>query len=155
MHIQSIFLSVLFVLYFLSDTFLSNYYQKKYKKNQDHVYKNPSNETQRFLGQSIRLMQFIYIILLVYHLLDFDFGGMIALIEIINIPVIWISGFSLGVCFIGLSIASRLTLGSSWRVGIDKSTNDKLITKGIYKLIRNPFFASILGFQLSIILIIS
>lgn len=47
---------------------------------------------------------------------------------------------------IGLMIfgVAAFSMKSSWRVGIDKSTNTTLITNGIYKYSRNPAF---LGFD--------
>lgn len=45
-------------------------------------------------------------------------------------------------------ILSVYYMKTSWRVGIDESSNETLITKGIYKFSRNPAF---LGFDLTYI----
>lgn len=128
-------------------------YKSRHGKNPDFVYKNPTNESHRFLGEKILLMQSVYILVLIFHLTNFDFGGLVSMIRIFNTTTVWLIGLIIGIGFIILSVVSRLRLGSSWRVGIDKSTEDKLVTIGIYKYIRNPFFTSILGFQFSLILI--
>ena len=150
---QTIYFIIVSGLYLITDNILTLIYKKRFQKNPDNVYKNPTNESHRFLGRKILMMQSIYILVLIYHLTKFDFGGLVSMIKYFNDPLIWLIGLIIGITFIILSIISRLRLGSSWRVGIDKSTDDKLITSGIYKFIRNPFFTSVLGFQFSLILI--
>ena len=46
--------------------------------------------------------------------------------------------------FIGLltSIIASLSLKNSWRIGIDEDEKTELITSGIYKFSRNPYFLS-------------
>ncbi|MCX8129547.1 MAG: isoprenylcysteine carboxylmethyltransferase family protein [Clostridia bacterium] len=46
------------------------------------------------------------------------------------------------VLFIGVSIfiTAMVSMKTSWRVGIDKKTESKLVTAGIYKYSRNPAF---------------
>jgi len=153
MNKQAIYFTILIGLYLLSDSILTIIYKNRFKKNPDNVYKNPTNASHRFLGRSIVLMYLLYIFVLIDLLTNYDFGGFINNISIFNIPIIWLLGFILGILAITISIFSRLNLGGSWRVGIDKNTNDKLVQNGIYRWIRNPFFLSILGFQFSLILI--
>ncbi|MEW8957159.1 isoprenylcysteine carboxylmethyltransferase family protein [Clostridium sp.] len=52
-----------------------------------------------------------------------------------------------GINFIGLLvfIIAMVNMGLSWRVGIDKKSKSKLITRGVYKFTRNPAFV---GFDL-------
>jgi protein-S-isoprenylcysteine O-methyltransferase Ste14 len=45
-------------------------------------------------------------------------------------------------------ISSMITMKTSWRVGIDKSTTTRLITNGLYQYSRNPAFV---GFNLMFI----
>ena len=49
---------------------------------------------------------------------------------------------------------TRLNLGSSWRMGLDYNSKDKLRTTGFYRYIRNPYFTFLLCFQFSIILVL-
>lgn len=62
-------------------------------------------------------------------------------------PVGWMGVIVAG---IGLSvfIAAMLYMKTSWRVGIDKSTETSLVTNGIYRYSRNPAFT---GFDLMFI----
>lgn len=62
-------------------------------------------------------------------------------------PIEWLGLIAAG---IGLSvfIAAMLYMKTSWRVGIDKSTETSLVTNGIYRFSRNPAFT---GFDLMFI----
>ena len=50
------------------------------------------------------------------------------------------------------ALAAQLTMGDSWRVGVDKNERTTLVTKGIYRWVRNPIFSfigvSVIGFVL-------
>ncbi len=50
------------------------------------------------------------------------------------------------------ALAAQLTMGDSWRVGVDKNERTSLVTNGIYRWVRNPIFSfigvSIIGFLL-------
>ena len=52
------------------------------------------------------------------------------------------------------ALAAQITMGDSWRVGVDKSERTSLVTNGIYQWVRNPIFSfigiSILGYALVI-----
>ena len=58
MNNQTTFFIILFGLYLSSDFFLTFIYKKRYKNDPDHVYKNPANESHKFIGKMIILMQF-------------------------------------------------------------------------------------------------
>jgi len=49
-------------------------------------------------------------------------------------------------CYVaGVSSAflSQLTLGRSWRVGVDASERTELVTRGAYSVVRNPIFSAL------------
>jgi protein-S-isoprenylcysteine O-methyltransferase Ste14 len=52
--------------------------------------------------------------------------------------------FGAGLIFIGLILSSiaSLSLGKSWRIGIDDKEKTDLVTDGIYRISRNPYFLS-------------
>lgn len=56
-----------------------------------------------------------------------------------------IAGASIGVVGTAVFIVSVLTMQDSWRAGVSKTEETKLVTGGIYQLSRNPAF---LGFDL-------
>ena len=41
-----------------------------------------------------------------------------------------------------ISSVASLSLGKSWRIGVNENKKTKLITNGIYKISRNPYFLS-------------
>jgi len=153
MDIQSIFLIVLLSLYLFSDMFLTISYKRKFNRNPDNVFKSTTNESQKFLGRNIVIMHLFYLVVAIFHITQNSFSGFVNIISFLNNSTIWLIGFVLGLFSIMMSIVSRLHLGSSWRVGIDENTEDKLVVSGIYKWIRNPFFLSVLLFQFSLILV--
>ena len=62
------------------------------------------------------------------------------------------SGAVLVVAGIVGALAAQLNMGDSWRVGVDKNERTSLVTKGIYRWVRNPIFSfigvSVIGFVL-------
>ncbi|HET9741756.1 MAG TPA: isoprenylcysteine carboxylmethyltransferase family protein [Terriglobales bacterium] len=56
-------------------------------------------------------------------------------------PVEWI-GVAFCVAGLSLLLSSLISFGSSFRVGIDTSRPDKLITTGVFKYSRNPIYAA-------------
>jgi protein-S-isoprenylcysteine O-methyltransferase Ste14 len=46
-------------------------------------------------------------------------------------------------CGLSLAIASQFTLGRSWRVGVDTSERTELITRGAFRIVRNPIFSAL------------
>jgi protein-S-isoprenylcysteine O-methyltransferase Ste14 len=58
-----------------------------------------------------------------------------------------------GVGILG-ALAAQLSMGSSWRIGVDESERTTLVTDGLFAWVRNPIFSfiwiSLLGFWLLI-----
>lgn len=59
---------------------------------------------------------------------------------------IWtVLGVILLILGVSLFIGSMVSMGNSWRVGVDEQTTTALVNKGLFKISRNPTF---LGFDL-------
>jgi protein-S-isoprenylcysteine O-methyltransferase Ste14 len=54
-----------------------------------------------------------------------------------------IIGLVIGVCGLLLCRIAQVTIGRSWRVGIDEQAKPGLITNGIYKHMRNPTYTGL------------
>jgi protein-S-isoprenylcysteine O-methyltransferase Ste14 len=52
-------------------------------------------------------------------------------------------GFMLGLLGLGLCRIAQVTIGKSWRVGIDEQTKPGLVTNGMYRYIRNPTYSGL------------
>lgn len=154
MKLELLFFLILLVLYFLHNLFLTMYFKRKFRKDDYFIGEKAPSELQKFFGKSFYLIIVYYIIILAYLLTGFNFWGLISSISPIDSAVFKIIGFVAGIIFLTLMTIARLNLGSSWRVGLDSDTKDKLVTTGLYKFIRNPYFTFLLCFQFSLILIV-
>jgi protein-S-isoprenylcysteine O-methyltransferase Ste14 len=148
-----IFFAALFLLYFVHDFVMSWLFRKRYQKADDFVGEKASNETQRFFGKATWLVMAYYGLALVSMATEFDFGGLISEVRVLSAGPIQVTGFILGVISLAMMTWSRLDLGISWRVGLDDQATDGLVTQGLYRHSRNPYFAFLLTFLFSLILI--
>jgi protein-S-isoprenylcysteine O-methyltransferase Ste14 len=57
--------------------------------------------------------------------------------------VIKIIGVVLGISGLIICRIAQITIGKSWRVGIDENINPGLVTAGIYSMIRNPTYTGL------------
>jgi protein-S-isoprenylcysteine O-methyltransferase Ste14 len=132
---------------------LTQYFKRKFKKNDNFIGEKAPSELQKFFGKAFYLVLVYYGLVLVSLITGFNFWGLVSNISVIDLPIIKIIGLVLGIIFLVLMTLARLNLGSSWRVGLDYNTKDKLITEGFYRYMRNPYFTLLLSFQFAIILI--
>jgi protein-S-isoprenylcysteine O-methyltransferase Ste14 len=153
MNLELLFLLILMILYFLHNIFLTQYFKRKFKKDDNFIGEKAPSELQNFFGKAFYLVLVYYGLVLVSLITGFNFWGLISNITIIDSPIIKIAGFVLGIIFLVLMTLARLNLGSSWRVGLDYNTKDELIKTGFYRYMRNPYFTFLLSFQFTIILI--
>jgi protein-S-isoprenylcysteine O-methyltransferase Ste14 len=51
-------------------------------------------------------------------------------------------GVALAVLGIIATFAAQLSLGDSWRIGVDEAERTALVTTGAFRLVRNPIFAA-------------
>lgn len=55
-----------------------------------------------------------------------------------------IPGVMVGAAGIVLTIVSQVQMGASWRIGVDARERTDLITTGVFSVVRNPIFSSML-----------
>jgi protein-S-isoprenylcysteine O-methyltransferase Ste14 len=67
-----------------------------------------------------------------------------------------IGGLGVGVAVLGLlcGFGAQMSLGDSWRIGVDQTERTGLVTTGAYRLVRNPIFAAFLGAFLGLALMV-
>lgn len=98
---------------------------------------------QRYFGVMERLMTVSIILIIAVHYLVPDdifltnrlFGAGIYINKII--------GFVLSILGLAICRIAQVTIGKSWRVGIDEDAKPGLVTKGIYSVIRNPTYTGL------------
>lgn len=55
-----------------------------------------------------------------------------------------LAGCVMAIAGIGLCVAAQFTMGDSWRIGVDVSAHTSLVTTGIFSIVRNPIFSSMI-----------
>jgi len=64
----------------------------------------------------------------------------------------WPIGHTIGFWLFGIGLAtmfwSQMTMGASWRIGVDSKEQTELVTRGIFSFVRNPIYSS--GFLMSL-----
>ncbi len=55
-------------------------------------------------------------------------------------------GAGLAALGIAAALASQIVMGDSWRIGVDESERTELVTRGPFRLVRNPIFSGMLVF---------
>jgi len=145
---------ILGFLYFAQDIGLSWWFQRKFARDDNSIGKNAPDDLQKYFGRVVYFTLVYYFLILIYLITDFDFWGLISNVSILNKAFFEITGFILGLVFLMLMALVRLNLGSSWRKGLDYNTTNNLVTGGLYRFVRNPYFTSSLVFQFSLILLI-
>ena len=58
----------------------------------------------------------------------------------------WLPGAGLVVAVlgVGLTLASQISMGDSWRIGVDERERTEMVTDGAFAIVRNPIFSAML-----------
>jgi len=89
---------------------------------------------------SIIYFSLIIVVALSISIFDVSFGK----IQLVQNSIAINIGLALLVSSLIISAASLINLGDSWRVGVLEDQETKLVTSGIYRVTRNPYFVSYL-----------
>jgi len=101
--------------------------------------------TQKYFAKLEKIMVISMVLIIPVH---FFFKNQLALTDYFEpLDRLWIKliGFSIGIAGLALCRIAQVTLGKSWRVGIDEQAKTGLITHGIYRLMRNPTYTGLFG----------
>jgi protein-S-isoprenylcysteine O-methyltransferase Ste14 len=69
-------------------------------------------------------------------------------------PGAHVAGLALFVAGLALTLAAQLTMGSSWRIGVDTSERTELVTGGLFGMVRNPIFSGMLPVSVGLALMV-
>ncbi len=82
-------------------------------------------------------------------LLDWPGGALL----LVHIPL-HLAGAALALLGITGALAAQLSMGNSWRVGVDEAEETQLVTEGLYAWVRNPIFSFISLLALGLLLLV-
>src|SRR3972149_3039124 len=143
---------IAFLLYILLWVIKKRELLKQTGVNANVIFK-ATKPIQKYFGVLEKAMTFLIIIIIVAHFIlprhfiftTRLFGDNAWLIKII--------GFSVSI--IGLTVCriAQITIGKSWRVGIDDTAKPGLVTKGIYNIIRNPTYSGLFLLSIGVFII--
>ena len=73
-------------------------------------------------------------------------AGLLGLAEISLLDQLWIGVTGVALALIGTAgtFFTQLAMGESWRVGVDETEHTELVTRGPFRLVRNPIFTAML-----------
>lgn len=70
--------------------------------------------------------------------------GLTGTLTILDHTPLFLTGLLITVAGTGLTLVAQHAMGRSWRVGVDHSETTELATTGLFSLVRNPVFSSVL-----------
>lgn len=150
---NGLFFLVLSLIYLFQDGVLYIRFRNKYGLGLSSG--NPTRGEWRYwYVLTIYLVSFYYSLVLIYAAFNFDFWGLISPIHLLNRPLFYGAGFVFGMFFLAGIAVSRLHLGASWRLGVDVNSSAELVTGGIYRIVRHPYFVALLGFEASLFFVL-
>lgn len=65
-----------------------------------------------------------------------------------------VAGLALAVAGIALTFVAQLDMGDSWRIGVDPDQRTRLVTNGVFRLIRNPIFSAMILATIGLVLLV-
>ena len=68
--------------------------------------------------------------------------------------VLDVAGVALAVAGIAFTLWSQLAMGDSWRIGVDTGERTALVTRGPYRVVRNPIYTGMFAFAVGLTLLV-
>lgn len=65
-------------------------------------------------------------------------------LAILDQPMVQGLGVAVAVLGIVLTLVAQMSLGASWRIGIDEAERTDLVTTGVFRVVRNPIFTAVI-----------
>jgi len=150
--IGGIFVTILFLLYFLLWKVKKINQVRKWGINPEVIDKSQSN-LQKYVSLLFKLLTCYVLIIIVVHVLGFHIGSFFRKIDSLNTIVFDCIGFGIGLLGLSFCLYAQVKMGKSWRVGIDEENKTELVTDGLYKFIRNPTYLGLFILNIGVWLI--
>ena len=68
--------------------------------------------------------------------------GLLAPVEVLDVPSVQLFGLGLAIAGVAATFWSQLSMGESWRIGVDQQERTRLVVHGPFRWVRNPIFTS-------------
>lgn len=143
MQLQHAVLTIILFLGYLSLWYIKRRELLKSDGIEVNVLSKATKPIQRYFHALEKVMTLLIVILIVFHGIFSDNWTVFRNFQILNKPTIMYVGFILGIIGLVLCRIAQVTIGKSWRVGIDEQSKSALVTNGIYKYIRNPTYTGL------------
>jgi len=98
---------------------------------------------QKYFGILEKVMTILIVLIIIIHIFFKDYISITHYINKLDTILIKAIGFVIGIVGLAICRIAQVTIGKSWRVGIDEQAKPGLITHGIYKYIRNPTYSGL------------
>jgi protein-S-isoprenylcysteine O-methyltransferase Ste14 len=106
------------------------------------IFKN-NKPIQRYFGVLEKIMTISIVIIILLHLFFYERTIATNYYKSLDVLFVKIIGIILGLLGLIFCRISQVTIGKSWRVGIDEEARPGLVQNGIYKYIRNPTYSGL------------
>jgi protein-S-isoprenylcysteine O-methyltransferase Ste14 len=70
--------------------------------------------------------------------------GVVEPIGALDTTAVHVAGVVLFVMGLAGTLAAQVSMGESWRIGVDENTTTEMVTDGAFAIVRNPIFAAML-----------
>jgi protein-S-isoprenylcysteine O-methyltransferase Ste14 len=74
--------------------------------------------------------------------------------EALDSTAVGVVGFVVAAAGIFLTIVAQLSMGDSWRIGVDPNERTELVTGGIFGMVRNPIFTAMVLASIGLALLV-
>lgn len=98
---------------------------------------------QKYFGTMGKIMTISIVPIIIIHFLFKDSLAATDYIDILDVGQMKLTGFIIGISGLIICRIAQVSIGKSWRVGIDENAKPGLVTNGVYKYVRNPTYTGL------------
>ena len=137
--LETLLVGVLFIIYLLLWRTKRMIQKKKTGIDPEVIAKSKSN-LQTLMNIMFKAITFYVILIIVFHTSKLNIFGLNNQYTGLT-GIEWdITGFCIGLIGLSFCLYAQAKMKNSWRVGIDESSKEELITSGLFRLVRNPTY---------------
>jgi protein-S-isoprenylcysteine O-methyltransferase Ste14 len=148
-----IYLLIFYCLFLITLFIIPSY--TTYKRTGVNPFQFSKEETAiNYVGKAYKLISFMAFVTVLINAFIPEVMSYFNPVEYLQTDILYWLGFSLlYFSFIWIYIAQR-NMADEWRIGIDNKNKVKLVTKGLFRISRNPIFLGVIVVFIGLFLII-